>query len=219
MKGEVLSMKNKRTGNIALAVVLLLIIGGLAGYFLWYTKTPEYSVYQIKKAVDKHDWSLFSRHVDTKNVIGKAFDDVVAVALEDNEMDESVKGLASGFAMLVRPMLVENLTDQVKTWVETGSFGDEEDKKKEAPKDKSDGLKADKISRDVDFDHWDYKGIANVDKGDDTTMVGVQLHNDSLNKDFVLQVELKKTEDGYWRVREVKNLRDFLREAKSSLKK
>ena len=39
------------------AIVFLLLIGGVWYYFAYYTKTPEYALRQVEKALDQHDLS------------------------------------------------------------------------------------------------------------------------------------------------------------------
>ena len=89
---------NKKTGIIAGIIVAVLIIGGIAGY-MYYKRTPTYTFDLIKTSVEKHDWDTFSKHVDTKNVISTSYDAFVEGAMEsDEDMDEDIKGMASGFA-------------------------------------------------------------------------------------------------------------------------
>ena len=107
---------NKKTGIIAGIIVAVLIIGGIAGY-MYYKRTPTYTFDLIKTSVEKHDWDTFSKHVDTKNVISTSYDAFVEGAMEsDEDMDEDVKGMASGFAKLLKPSIVDALNQEVEQW-------------------------------------------------------------------------------------------------------
>jgi hypothetical protein len=57
---------------ISLVVLLSLIVG--AGY-AW-TYTPSYSLYQIRHALETHDYNLFTRYVDVDSVLDHALDEL-----------------------------------------------------------------------------------------------------------------------------------------------
>jgi len=56
---------------LSIGVAILLLAG--AGY-AW-TFTPSYSLYQIKRALETHDYNLFSQYVNVDRVLDHAFDE------------------------------------------------------------------------------------------------------------------------------------------------
>jgi hypothetical protein len=54
-------------------VIAALVLGG--SFFLW-RSSPGYSVYRIKQALKKHDYALFSRYVDVDKVLDHTLDEL-----------------------------------------------------------------------------------------------------------------------------------------------
>ena len=85
-------MSKKKLFIAALVAVVAIVVGW---YFLYFTKTPVYSLNLAREAVEKHDVNAFKKHVDVDSIIGSGYDDVVAMQLEDPEIkDNPLKGLA-----------------------------------------------------------------------------------------------------------------------------
>ena len=68
----------KKIGLEILAVVIL----GLAFFFFYVVKTPQYSLYLIHKAVQSHDTVSFEQHVDLDTIYSKGIDDLIASGLK-----------------------------------------------------------------------------------------------------------------------------------------
>ena len=57
--------RRRKKKRIALGAVLAVLIGAVSGwYFLYYIRTPQYAVKQIREAVNKHDIVTFQDHTD-----------------------------------------------------------------------------------------------------------------------------------------------------------
>jgi hypothetical protein len=78
-------------------ITLLVLIG--AGY-AW-TRTPSYSLYRIKQALEAHDYATFSQYVDVDSVLDHALtefaDDVQAKATESHPHGPLAKAFRKGF--------------------------------------------------------------------------------------------------------------------------
>ena len=82
--------------KIIIAVLVAIVAIALGWYFLYFTKTPVYSLNLAREAVEKHDLNAFKKHVDVDSIIGSGYDDVVAMQLEDPEIKNNpLKGLAA----------------------------------------------------------------------------------------------------------------------------
>ena len=154
---------NKKTGIIAGIIVAVLIIGGIAGY-MYYKRTPTYTFDLIKTSVEKHDWDTFSKHVDTKNVISTSYDAFVEGAMEsDEDMDEDIKGMASGFAKLLKPSIVDALNQEVEQWVKTGEKKEPEKKADSKDEQKAQSA-ANNMTKETVFASGEIRQIASVEK-------------------------------------------------------
>ena len=81
--------------KIIIAALVAIVAIALGWYFLYFTKTPVYSLNLAREAVEKHDVNAFKKHVDVDSIIGSGYDDVVAMQLEDPEIkDNPLKGLS-----------------------------------------------------------------------------------------------------------------------------
>jgi hypothetical protein len=61
--------------RLLVGVGIGVLLAGGAGY-LW-TLTPSYSLYQIKRALETHDYDRFSRYVNIDSVLDHAFDEFI----------------------------------------------------------------------------------------------------------------------------------------------
>ena len=90
--------------KIIIAVLVAIVAIALGWYFLYFTKTPVYSLNLAREAVEKHDVNAFKKHVDVDSIIGSGYDDVVAMQLEDPEIkDNPLKGLAEVMFQGLKP--------------------------------------------------------------------------------------------------------------------
>jgi hypothetical protein len=78
-------------------ITLLVLIG--VGY-AW-TRTPSYSLYRIKQALEAHDYATFSQYVDVDSVLDHALtefaDDLQAKATESHPPGPLAKAFRKGF--------------------------------------------------------------------------------------------------------------------------
>ena len=95
--------------------VLVAVVGIVLGwYFLYFTKTPVYSLNLAREAVEKHDVNAFKKHVDMDSIIGSGYDDVVAMQLEDPEIKNSpFKDLAEVMFQGLKPKIVPILSNEI----------------------------------------------------------------------------------------------------------
>jgi len=76
--------KLKRTVIGAAAVgVLVLAVGS----YVYWQRTPQYSLHQIKQAIQTHDLALFRKHVDVEGLSSRLVDDLLASISEKNAQE------------------------------------------------------------------------------------------------------------------------------------
>ncbi len=209
-------MENTETGKswnkkvIALVVAVVLIACGIGGY-MYYKRTPAYSLQLIQDSVKEHNWEQFSRHVDTKSMADSAFDDIIELSLaEDKTMDAQTKALAANFAKLLKPTLTSLIESSVKEYVETGEFkdlDDNQDNSKKAKRSKTNP--AENILKETNAEKLKFTGVKSTEKDAVGTVVAMGLHDESLNADYELKIRMIQLEDGTWKMNKIENLKDF----------
>jgi len=182
--------------------VVLLASGGGAGYYYW-TSTPEYSLLQIRAAVETHNIELFNKHVDVESVISRGVDVVMedsiseATTSEASGMEAFGKSMAAGMIAMMKPKIVEYATNKIEMAIEgrpvvadksaTGEVNPFENV--ETFFSASNDLKQAYLKKD---EHIAYLGLERFDK--------------KLNDTLTLEFKLRKF-SGYWQVVEVSNLK------------
>lgn len=202
---------------IALAVVVVLIVCGIGGY-LYYKRTPAYSMQLIQESVKEHNWEKFSRHVDTKSLSDAAFDDIIDITMEESgNIDEQTKALAAGFIKLIKPTLTSLIESSVKEYVETGEFkkDDNADKKSSQKKENP----ADNLLQDTNADKLKFTGIKSTEKDGSTAIATLELRDESLNADYELKLRMIQLEDGTWKISKIDNLKEFYKATQEAEKK
>ena len=202
-------MMGKNKVFIAIGIIVALLAAAAGGY-MYYKRTPTYTFNLIKEAVEKHDYDTFSRHVDTENIISCAYDDLMAADLDDDDTDECIKGFADGFIKMLKPGIVGALDDSVKQFVKTGKSDSEN-----AQQEKKDNLDsqqaADNLKKKTNFDNISFKGIGDLRKEGDFSVVGVIFSDKQLGKDFTIELKMLQLDDGTWKILQISNMKEYLK--------
>lgn len=171
-----------RSLAIGSAIVGLLLIG--AGY-AW-TFTPSYSLYQIRRALNEHDYPTFSRYVDVDSVVDHAFEELQLGAGESAPRGFLgkllKKGLSSSFAREAHEVVKAGVSIAVEQAVT--------DRHRPLPE-----IPAFAVIGALWQGH----------REEDTTAFPIKL-----KKGVRLEVKARQTPEGIWRVVEVANLSALL---------
>lgn len=87
----------------------------LVSYLAW-TFTPSYALYQIKQALETHDYERFAEYVDVESVAGKAFDELGQFKKQKEEKPSGGDSLAD----LLRKGL-KSLSSEIRNVVSAGA--------------------------------------------------------------------------------------------------
>lgn len=208
-------MDGKQKKMISAVVIVALVVAGIAGYFLWYKKTPEYSLGILKTAAEQHDWDTFSQHFDSNQVYNSAYEDLMAQIMDNQEMDDTVKGLATGFIQALKPTVVSALTDATRRWVETGNFENEQPQVQQGQKDQPQ-INAKAITKNTGLNNSEIKGVEYTKRDGKIAAVGIKVYDKDLGKDFVIDIKMSELDDRTWKVIGVSNLKDYLNAIKEA---
>jgi len=174
----------------ATLLVFLLVGGGYA-----WIRTPSYAVYQIKRALETHDYALFTQYVDVDSVLDHALDELTGQgekSAEERPPHGSLakalrKGLLKNFAREARDMVKAGLDIAVEQAVK--------DRESQLPEIPASAVVAALWAGRAEGDTANFP--IKVKKGDQ------------------IEVKAHQTPEGLWRVVEIKNLPALLPSLKS----
>ena len=193
---------NKKRNIIIIAIIA--IIASLAFYFLYWIKTPQYSLGIIRESIQKHDLVKFERHVDLNNMYNRAFDDLIMATLSDSDKNNP---FIIGIASMMKNIVVPTLTDETKKFVETGSF--------EANKsdNKNDGQQmADNMKNKSGVETIEYNGVESTSKEGKIAVVNIKITDKQVKKSFIIKLKMRELDDGTWQLTEIANLKEYIKE-------
>lgn len=209
----------KKIGLGILAVVIL----GLAFFFFYVVKTPQYSLYLIHKAVQSHDTVSFEQHVDLNNIFSKGIDDLIASGLKGKK-SIGADPFSASIIKLVKPTVVKALKDAALESVmrerpkdkapsvskENGKTG-QNDKTLNKKKKKEDAIPlVKKMKERVDVSNLKIKDASITQKDSIRADVSALLHNNKLDKDFNINFRMDKLANGEWQIKEITNFVELL---------
>ena len=180
---------------LALAAVLLLI--SILFYFFYWTKTPTYSLKIIHESIKNHDLATFEKHVDIDSIVSRAFDDVIYA--------ETDNALAQGFATMMKQPITNSMKDQIKRYLETGSFPNQQ------AKNQTDAA-VQGISSRANTNTMKLDGIGTVTTNGKLASVDLKFSDSRLDKIFILKVKMTELDNGTWRLVEIENLIQFMKD-------
>jgi hypothetical protein len=220
----------KKIGLGILAVVIL----GLAFFFFYVVKTPQYSLYLIHKAVQSHDTVSFEQHVDMDTIYSKGIDDLIASGLKGKKTI-GADPFSASIIKLVKPTVVKALKDATLESVrrerpkekvttaskETGQTAQNDNalKKKNKKNKKEDAIPlVKKLKERVDVSNLKIKDASITRKDSITAGISALLHNNKLNKDFNINFRMDKLANGEWQIKEITNFVELLTKVEEATK-
>lgn len=129
MFGEKFSIKKLNIISVIVGVfILLVVIGG--GYY-WWTGTPEYSLFQIKKAIKTHNPELGLKYVNSDTVFENFWLDTKSELLKGTEEAEGFEALGMMFGLQLAESMKPAMKEQVKEGIKNWFSAPAEEKSKE----------------------------------------------------------------------------------------
>lgn len=112
--------KQSKTIFIAISIAILFGLIG-SGYYYWWTGTPEYSVSQIKKAIETQDRELGMKYIDCDALFENFWTDIKSqIGKEIMEEADGLGGLGAmwGLQMIesMKPAIEEQFKEATESW-------------------------------------------------------------------------------------------------------
>ena len=193
-------MSKKKLFIAALVAVVAIVLGW---YFLYFTKTPVYSLNLAREAVEKHDVNAFKKHVDMDSIIGSGYDDVVSMQLEDPEIKNSpFKDLAEVMFQGLKPKIVPILSNEIYNAIaKQPESSDQNAREKQA---------ADEMKEKTGVKDLEFKSIGSATVDGNSAVVPVTFNSKELNQDITFNLAMRKLDDGTWQAVKINNFKEFL---------
>lgn len=193
---------NDNAKKIGLGVAAA-VLCALAFYFMYWIKTPAYSVNIIRESIAKHDVVNFEKHVDMDTLYSKAIDDIIIAQDRIEHTNISSNPFLMGILQIMKPAIINemkiNTIENVKG-VDESAGG----KKSEASK------MAESMQKKADVKNMQLNDISVVSKANGEAMVAVKVYSKKVAKDFTFKIKMHELSDGTWQVKEITNLAEIL---------
>lgn len=185
--------KNK----IIITTVAAVIIVGILTLFAGISDAPKKSMAEIEKAVKNRDLETFEKYVNLQNFFSKGFDSYLTA--HKGEEAGAMSAADAGFLSMFKSAIVEELITSAKQTVKKG----------ETLSQSAVGNMGG-IAEEFGIASWNLKHVGSSKKRGKAAIVPVTIHDQQVDKDFVFEIELRKTDDSIWRVQEVANADDLI---------
>lgn len=205
-------MMTRLKWKLVFVAVLLLLFVSLGGwwYFGYYTKTPDYAVQQIEKALERHDLKLYHAYVDMDSLLDNSYDSFMEGLMEsEGALSLETKSTVGSFMQMWKAPIVSSFRDAVDQYVRTGTWDDEPEKAAQEPEGIGDSRQVIEKSGLLSTQLRNVDSVV-LDEASGTATAKVRVFQQEANSEFVLEVILHQGDDGIWRVSEIANLREFI---------
>ena len=186
-----------------LAVLLVVIGGGVGWYFGVYTKTPEYAIKKIEEAVAAHDQSQFDKYVDMQRITETAGEEFLEGMMEaDIGLTEEVRSAVANFAQMFKMSVSKSFQNAIRAYVRTGKWDAQS----------ADMPDVQLILEKAGLAQIEPRGIEGLEKNaeDGRATLGLRVYQKEAAGEFVLKARFEKDKEGIWRATEISNFREFI---------
>jgi len=130
-KNMFVKVLSKQSKIIFAGIGIIVLLGVIGGGYYWWMGTPEYSVSQIKKAIETHNPELGLKYIDTDAVFENLWTDMKSELMKETEKAEEFEafGMMLGvqLAESMKPAMKEQVKEGIKSWF-SGSTTEEKSK-------------------------------------------------------------------------------------------
>ncbi|QHL88085.1 DUF2939 domain-containing protein [Nibribacter ruber] len=184
-------------------ILILVLLGAGAWFYDRYVQGPEFSLYQIKKAVEAHDMVAIEKYVDISRTSTSLLEQTTQAGLAQmSEKDRAIAGLFIGMMMTSqKDKVLRTLRAELERYVREGKAG----QGPPAHMDRQEWeqvqalLPLEKVLRESQLANSQVKDIAYVNKQDSLATVGLSL-SIPLQPDLVILDVQMLDKGNHWQV-------------------
>lgn len=191
--------------------VLLLasFLGTIIWYFLFYTRTPEYSLHQIAAAIEQHDPETFQHYVNMDVLASRAYDDLtIDLFAYDSALTPKTRVMFEKFYVLIKPQLFGGMEQAVLSRIRQGAWTLPEGT--DILKGRQLGIDFERFLERSQLRNTTLTGIGSIEHEGAAATAEVNILEDYTQTPFTLQVIMEQAADGHWQVSYIKNYRQYL---------
>lgn len=201
-------LKKYLIGAVALAIIIL--IGGAYYYFAVYRNSPEYAFQRIEYALEHHDKALFYEYVDTSSVLDSAYDSILKSLMDsDATMTEDAKIAALEVVKILKSPVLHGFQKAIDAYVENGSWDADENTSNKGEEEALFDVK--EVITQAGIKNIAFRGIDKIVKKDNNeeAVALAKIYHNELEKEFVFEIVMHKS-DKSWKIVEVRNFEEFI---------
>ena len=185
------------------AGVTAVIVGGGA---YWYSNIdkgkPEYAVQIAEKAIAEHDREYFYRFVDVDSLLNENYGSLID-GLTDSErvLNDDTKDALKNFTEILKTPLLNSLKSAIDSYVATGDFNAQNN------------VGVQELLTRTGIDKIIYRGLDGVDvnpANENEATARIRIYQPELPREFILEVELSRRDNGEWKIVRLKNFQEFV---------
>ena len=193
---------------LAAGVFLVIAVAGVIWYFRFQAQTPEYSLDQIRQAVEKHDTEKFHRYVDVSELVEHSYEDLVDELLDTGiVMPEDARIAVGDLVQMMKAPILMSFEHAIDQYVKNGNW-EAKDTEGDSQSVSSSELLARTGLNKTEF--REVKSIQEIKDDEERVIANISVYQAEAEREFVFEAVMEKTEDGYWRVEEIQNFKEFL---------
>lgn len=196
-----MNVKNlKICAGVGLAAIL--VGGGAYLYSSTDKDKPEYAVKIAEQSVADHDRENFYRFVDVDGLLNDSYGSLID-GLTDSErvLNDDTKDALKNFTEILKTPLLTSLKAAVDSYVTTGDFNAQNHA----------GVQ--ELLTRTGLDKILYRGLDGIDinpANANNATARIRIYQPELSREFILEAELSRGENGEWKIVRLKNFQDFV---------
>lgn len=194
---------NQKNMMMLLIGAVIIVAAALAFYFLYFIRTPAYSMKLAYEAFKKADYPKFEQYVDVKATYNSATWDLSQITVEKAGISDPEAADATFAASESMFKATEPDVEEAVKKLFAASKEEQKASKKGLPIIELSGLSNNMSWKDADT----------VSTKDNRAIVAVKFHDEDLNKDYSLNFNMEKDGD-HWKVVGIDNLYEVSRQRK-----
>ncbi|WP_192822647.1 DUF2939 domain-containing protein [Rufibacter sp. LB8] len=197
--------------------LVVLVLLGAGGYWLCkrYGQGPEYSLYQIKRAVDNQDMAALEKYIDVERTSANLLDQTLQAGMADlPEQERAMAAIFLGMAMASqKEKMLSALREQIEHYVAKSNAGQTPPSGMSAQEWEQIQavLPLQKLLEESQLAQSKLEGISYVNKQDTLAVVGLELSIPAQSKPVVVDVQMRDR-GGYWQVIGLPNAGEVLKQ-------
>lgn len=188
-----------------MVLVSVLVLVGAVGFWLYkrYAQGPEYSLYQIKQAVDNRDMAALEKYVDVDRTTASFLDQAMQAGMAElPAKEQAMAAIVLGMAMASKKeQVLQALREGIADYVEKGSTGQRppEGVNPEEWEQLQSVLPLQKLLQENPLINSKLEGISYVNRQDSLAVVGLDLRMPSQPNPVIVEVQMLD-KGTYWQV-------------------